>query len=227
MHESNSNRDKRDAPRPLGKLRARLQDDAGRGSGTSFRERLRMETESAMEWERSCGGNESYPADLFETAREIPGGNEHRVFQTSDGTRAIKVTNPPGYGAEGDLIAYLNNLVLNNFLHGDDLQVEFFQQTQAGLQLVISQPWIEGVPAQEVEISRFMAGRGFEMVRPYYWHSAETGIRVFDARPANVFKESVSGILIPIDVHIKVPESILEEAWCEQLIKEAEGSYEA
>ena len=104
-----------------------------------------METESAMEWERACNCAESYPADIFETAREIPGGNEHRVFQNSDGTRAIKVTNPPGYGAEGDLISYLNNLVLNNFLHGDELQVEFFQQAEAGLQLVVTQPWIEGV----------------------------------------------------------------------------------
>lgn len=167
MHESDPSRTKSDALRPLGKLRARLQDDARRGCGASFRERLRMETESALDWERSCSGTAGYPADLFETAHEVPGGNEHRVFQTSDGTRAIKVTNPPGYGAEGELIAYLNNLVLNNFLHGDDQQVEFFQQTPAGLQLVITQPWIEGVPAPESASGKCYQGNGHRYTGSY------------------------------------------------------------
>jgi len=71
-----------------------------------------------------------------------------------------------------------------------------------------------------------MTERGFVIVRPYYWHSAKSGVRIFDARPANIFKETITGILIPIDVHIKVPPPVLEAAWHEQLIREAEGSHE-
>ena len=225
MNELHPIGNQRNAPRALVELRARLQDDARRGSQADFGERLRMEAKSALEWEESYGWRESYPEDIFDDAQEIPGGNEHQVFQTANGKRALKITNPPGFGAEGELLSYLDNLVLNNYLHGDDMRVEAFLEASAGLQIVITQPWIQGTPALEEEIRCFMIGRGFGLIRENSWWSVETGIRIFDARPANIFKETETGMLIPIDVHIKVPASILEEAWSEQQTREAEGSY--
>ncbi len=227
MNEPHPIRNKRDAPRALSELRARLQDDARRGFRADFGERLRMEAKSAMEWEESYGWRENDSENIFDDAQEVPGGNEHRVFQTRDGKRAIKITNPPGFGAEGELLSYLDNLVLNNYLHGDDILVETFLKKSGGLQVVVTLPWIQGSPAPEDEIELFMKSRGIEPTRSHAWHSPELGIRIFDARPANIFKELESGMLIPIDVHIKSPPDVLEEAWREQQIREAEGSCEA
>lgn len=227
MNEPYSIRNQGDAPRAISELRARLQDDACRGRTADFFERLRMEAESAMEWEESYGWRESGAEDIFDDAQEVPGGNEHRVFQTRDGKFALKLTNPPGFGAEGELLSYLDNLVLNNYLHGDDMRVETFLKRSEGLQVVVTQPWIQGAPAPEEEIFLFMRNRGFEPTRSHAWHSLELGIRIFDARPANIFKETESGMLIPIDVHIKGPPDILEDAWREQQIREAEESHEA
>ncbi|MES2709849.1 MAG: hypothetical protein V4726_24850 [Verrucomicrobiota bacterium] len=181
-----------------------------------------METESALEWEKFCRGRKGYSADLFEDCREQPGGNEHQIFQTGDGTRAIKLTNPPSFGAWGALLPYLNNLVLNNHLHGDDQRVEAFlpaPEGGEGVQLVMTQPWILGDDAGEEEISRFMIERGFELFCPNGWISTATNVKITDARSPNI-KKSEGGLLIPIDVHIVAPETVLEAAWREQAERE-------
>lgn len=150
----------------------------------------------------------------------IAEGNEHRIFQTEDGRRAIKLTRPPNYGARGGLAEYLNNLVLNNCLWGDDLKVEGVQPTPEGLQLVISQPWIAGTPAPYDEIRVQMIGRGFTELKAEHFHDAQSGISVMDARTANIFRDAASGLLVPIDVHISAPESVLALAWEEQRRRE-------
>jgi len=221
MHEPQASGNPGHAPRPLCQLRARLQDDARRNSGASLGEWVRMEIESAMEWDRTSRGRQSYPKDSFEIGKEYAQGNEHRVFQSIDGLRAVKLTaNPPTFGSWGKLMPYLDNLVLNNHLHGDDQQVETFLPTPKGVQLVMSQPWIQGCPALEEEISQFMISREFANFGLNVWRSEKTGVIISDARPANIFKETETGMLIPIDVQVRAPRIIVEKAWREQAERE-------
>lgn len=185
-----------------------------------------MESESAMEWDRTSRGRQSYPEDSFEVGREYAQGNEHRVFQSIEGLRAVKLTaNPPTFGAWGTLLAYLDNLVLNNYLHGDDQRVETFLPTTKGVHLVLSQPWIQGSPAAEDEIGEFMISRGFANCGPHFWKSESTGVLISDARPANVFKETESGMLIPIDVQVRAPAAMVEAAWREQAEREIDPCF--
>jgi hypothetical protein len=172
-----------------------------------------MEAESALEWDRTSGGGQSYPEDSFETGRQFAEGNEHRIFQNDDGSRAVKLTRPPNFGARGGLLDYLNNLVLNNYLSGDDLRVEGVIRTDVGPQLIISQPWVKGPPASPESIRDFFLTHGFEPAGQNAWYSPLSGIRVMDARPANIFQDSETGLLMPIDIHMHAPAAVLEEAW--------------
>jgi hypothetical protein len=116
---------------------------------------------------------------------------------------------------------YLDNLVLNNFLSGDDLEIEGVLATEEGPQLIVSQPWIKGKPASHEAIARFFAGKGFEAAGENAWYCPANGVRIMDARPANIFMDEASGLLIPIDIHIQTPAGILEEAWIHQSHREA------
>lgn len=180
-----------------------------------------METESALEWQESSGGGQSYSEDSLGEGREKFEGNEHRIFQTEDGKRAIKLTRPPNFGARGSLGDYLDNLILNNYLWGDDLRVEGLIQRAEGLQIIVSQPWIFNEPWEDDvaaydEIRNFLKGFGFTETRLHTFRrdTPETGITtIMDARPANILKDAESGCLVPIDVHIAAPESELAQAW--------------
>jgi hypothetical protein len=219
-YEPDPSRDYGAASRPLSQLRVRLQDDARRGLSAGFSERLRMEAESAMEWDRTSGGGQGYPEDSFETGQQFAEGNEHRIFQNDEGSRAIKLTRPPNFGARGSLLDYLDNLVLNNFLSGDDLRIEGVINTEAGPQLVVSQPWVKGNPAAVEEIRHFFSRQGFEPAGENAWYSPVSGVRIMDARPANIFVDAESGLLMPIDIHIHAPADVLEEAWAYQKKRE-------
>lgn len=175
-----------------------------------------MEAESALEWDRTSGGRQSYPEDSFEAGKQFAEGNEHRIFQNDDGSRAIKLTRPPNYGARGALLEYLDNLVVCNYLAADDLRLEGVMETPEGPQLIISQPWVPEHVASLVQIAAFLTHHGFEPAGVHAWYSASEGIRIMDARPANIFVDPETGILIPIDIHFNVPPELLEEAWREQ-----------
>lgn len=180
-----------------------------------------MEAESALEWDRASGGRQSYPAGTFDTGRQYAEGNEHRIFQNGDGSRAIKLTRPPNYGARGGLLEYLDNLVLCNWLTADDLRLEGIVDTPQGPQLIISQPWVPEVTASEEQIAAFFQAHGFVADGVNAWFSAATRIRIMDARPANIFIDPESGVLVPIDIHINAPAEILEAAWQEQTRRES------
>lgn len=220
MDDTFQGRDRRDAPRPLCELRARLQDDARRNRGASLRERLRMETESALDWDLATAGRKENSPDQFKAGGEFAEGNEHRIFLDGEGKRALKLTRPPNYGARGSLLEYLDNLVLNNAEFGDDLRLEGIFATEDGPQLVVSQPWIQGRPATLEEIADFFEHRGYLPSGVHAWWSETTGTRIMDARPANIFIDSATGLMIPIDVHITTSASRLEEAWQEQRTRE-------
>lgn len=94
VDDSQPERTSGDASRPLSKLRERLEDDACRSRSASLGERMRMEAESAMEWETIFRGGARYSEDWLAEAPLIAEGNEHRIFQSEDGSRAIKITRP-------------------------------------------------------------------------------------------------------------------------------------
>ena len=179
-----------------------------------------MEAESAMEWDRASGGGQGYSEDSFETGKQFAEGNEHRIFQNDDGSRAIKLTRPPNFGARGGLLDYLDNLVLNNYLSGDDLRIEGVVRTDDGPQLIVSQPWVKGPPASPELIRGFFLTQGFEPAGENAWYSPLSGIRIMDARPANIFRDAETGLLMPIDIHIHAPAGVLEEAWAYQKQRE-------
>ncbi len=196
---------------PLGELRERLLHDLGGNSGSGLGERMRMEAQSLVDWAQKHGAEED--ADLEVEGEAIPGGNEHRVFFIRKLNRVFKLTNPPNFGAQGSLLNYLNNLVLSNLVWGDDFRVEGVRRTPFGPELIISQPFIRGREATEEEISSFFTSRRFAS-RGYHSFQHSNGLRVADARPANIIIDSLTQRFMPIDLHIlNAPADLLEEAW--------------
>jgi len=164
-----------------------------------------------MDWAEEHGAAED--ADLEIEGEAIPGGNEHRVFLVKEISRVLKVTNPPNFGAQGSLLNYLNNLVLSNLLWGDDIRLESVRATADGPALIVSQPFIEGREATEEEITAFFAARGFTFCG-YHSYQDAAGLRIADARPANIIMDSITNQFSPIDLHIlNAPPGLLEQAW--------------
>ncbi len=196
---------------PLGQLRERLLHDIGGNRGAGLGERMRMEAQSLMDW--AAEHQAEADADYEDPAEEIPGGNEHRVFLLRDKTRVLKLTNPPNFGAQGGLLNYLNNIVLSNFLWSDDIQLEAVRRTEAGPELIISQPFIRGRHATEEEIAAFFTARGFTY-RGYHSYQRPSGLRIADARPANIILDALTKRFMPIDLHIlNASADLLAEAW--------------
>ena len=170
-----------------------------------------MEAQSLMDWSAEHGCETDADPGVF--GEEIPGGNEHRVFLRRDQTRVLKLTNPPNFGAQGGLLNYLNNLVLNNLLWGDDIRLEAVRRTTAGPQLIISQPFVTGRHATEEEITAFFNAHGFTFCG-YHSYQRPDGLRIADARFANILLDSLTQKLMPIDLHIlNARADLLEEAW--------------
>jgi hypothetical protein len=153
--------------------------------------------------------NASHDAD----AEEIPGGNEHRVFILPDKSRVLKITNPPNFGAQGKLGSYLDNVVLNNLLWGDDLRLEGARLTENGWELLVSQPFIRGRDATTEEIVSFMEQHGFRQ-QAYHSFLHASGARIADGRSANIKVIDGADLLAPIDLHVlNAPAEWLELAW--------------
>jgi hypothetical protein len=172
---------------------------------------MRVEAQSLMDWAKEH--RIEADADYENRDEEIPGGNEHRVFLLRAENRVLKLTNPPNFGAQGSLINYLNNLVLNNLLWGDEMQLEAVRGTHAGPELIISQPYVEGRFASAEEIGDFFVAHGFAFCG-YHSFQLSSGLRIADARPANIKIDSLTQTFMPIDLHIlNAPADLLEEAW--------------
>ena len=71
--------------------------------------------------------------------------------------------------------------------------------------------WINGQPASLQLIDKFFRIHGFEPAGENAWYSPRSGLRIMDARPANIFRDVGTGLLMPIDIHIHAPATVLEE----------------
>ncbi|MDQ8189180.1 hypothetical protein [Roseibacillus persicicus] len=190
--------------RGLGFLQACLE----RGSNESdFALQQRAEEECLRLFASQCGWKIDPKAFSEKIAiwDSVGGGNEHDVFLDEDCKRVIKISkNPPNYGAQGSVAAYLSNLDNQNLIFGDSILFEGILPTNSGDVIVTSQPFIHGCPAKESTIEDFFKCQGFAPLGhfSYIREMPEFSIQVFDARPDNVFQEAESKTIVPIDVQI-------------------------
>ena len=87
------------------------------------------------------------------------------------------------------------------------------RRTAAGPQLIISQPFVAGRHATEEEITAFFNAHGFTFCG-YHSYQRPEGLRIADARFANILLDSLTQKHMPIDLHIlNARADLLEEAW--------------
>jgi hypothetical protein len=129
------------------------------------------------------------------------------VYFSEQVQRVVKLTkNPPNYGAQGSVSNYLTNLENQNAFFGDSLRFEGILPTDKGDVIVSSQPFVSGDPATIDEIVYFFKSHEYEPVGNHCYKGDSDGvpISIFDARPDNVFKDRSSGLILPIDLQIKM-----------------------
>ncbi len=164
--------------------------------------RIRAETESLRQWATETGRfltAEDF-GEITETCDQIGGASEHHVFLMAIGDRVLKVTIPPNFGARGESLAYLDNAVWANELFGDDIRLEGIVETESGLAIVISQPFIVGRAPTEAEVIEWFESQGYRAQPGGRWVHEGTGAVVADAHTGNLVMSSEG--LIPIDLQI-------------------------
>jgi hypothetical protein len=192
----------------LGDLHACASDDARANSGADLAQRIRSETKSLLSWGQQHGCLYEF-ADIEESAsnlQHIGQGNEHRVWQMAGegAIRVLKITQPPSYGVHGSAVSYLENLLRCNFAFGDDIRVEGVTETPNGPAILTSQPFIAGNCASLESMAKYFADLGYIYQGNNVWKHSISGIRIADARPANVLVDEL-GECFPIDVHVLDP----------------------
>ena len=189
----------------LGNLQACLLDDARANSGANLAQRITSETQSLLSWAEQRGCCVDFDTWIQSTAAlEIIGeGNEHRVWLQAgvQPIRVLKITQPPSYGVHGSAISYVENLLRCNQGFGDDIRVEGVTLTDQGPAILTSQPFIQGDCASETCIHLYFTALGYEYQGHNLWQHPQTGVRIADARPANILIDQ-SGECFPIDVHV-------------------------
>lgn len=169
-----------------------------------------QETEQNIlsEWGSKNGlliSKEGFELFLLEGSFEArEGGNEHDVFTSPGNVGILKVTKTEnGYGARSRLVNYLENLIFSNILFGDNIHLLGIideKNARQVLKLMIAQPFIEGNPASQQQITNYMSCMRFEKIAEHsYKHPC--GTTIHDARPDNVFI-SPDGLIFPIDVQV-------------------------
>lgn len=164
-------------------------------------ERIHTEAESLQRWAREQGrliGREEL-STLIGGSSQIEGGSEHDVFSVADG-RVLKMTRPPNFGARGDAVNYLTNVLACDSLLGMDWRFEGIVETSDGVRIISSQAFIVGEEADESLIEAQLTMLGFEKKREHTW-SRYDGLMLADARPANILRDA-AGLLHFIDVHV-------------------------
>lgn len=192
----------------LGDLHACAVADARANSGANLAQRIHSETESLLSWAEHNGSFFDFNTLVQSTAEldKIGEGNEHRVWRMNqDGpVRVLKITQPPSYGVHGSAVSYLENLIRCNKGFGDDIRVEGITLTEKGPAILTSQPFIVGECASVAAIEDFFSRLGYSYSGNNLWKHSETGIRIADARPANILMDD-KGECFPIDVHVLDP----------------------
>ena len=196
-------------------LYRRLQDDARAADRADAAERLHAEAESIFAWAQASGCLISPSVFEARTASldELEGGSEHEVLLDEKAGRVLKMTLPPNFGARGQALAYLENMLAYDSLLGFEWCFEGVLKEPDGLSFITSQPFVVGAEAGVEQIEAYLSGQGFIRKREHTFLRALDGITIADARPANMLRDA-QGNIFPIDIHIlgASPEDLLEAA---------------
>jgi DNA ligase (NAD+) len=194
----------RTSPQSTGQsLARRLLADLGRSDGTNVSQRIRQEAQSVVSWARESNRLID-PRRFGRLAARYPqlgGQSEHTVFHLQSRHRVIKFTLPPNFGAQGEAIAYLNNLEAANRVFGDEIILHGVLETRRGPALVTSQPFVFGDPPTPEEVAQWFVANGYHSTGHNRWKNDQTGTEIADAHVGNLIK-STDGELIPIDLQV-------------------------
>jgi hypothetical protein len=151
--------------------------------------------------------------------KAVIGGSEHDIWEM-DG-EVWKVTRPDRFGwtvlpgddgipeiAEATPLEYLERWLNANRLLGDNAKLRGVSETDEGVQIVISHPFIEGHYPEKTDIVDELRRRGFMMVPQFFigsesdssFYNDEQRIGIFDATCDNFILSQ--GVPIPVDVVI-------------------------
>ena len=154
------------------------------------------------------------------------GGSEHDIWEM-DG-EVWKVTRPDRFGwtvlpgedgvphiAEATPLEYLERWQYANRLLGDNAILRGVSETDEGVQVVISHPFIEGPYPEKRDIIGDLSERGFSLVPRFFigsesdssFYNEDQGIGIFDATCDNFILSQ--GVPIPVDVVIVVVGDLL------------------
>ena len=150
------------------------------------------------------------------------GGMEHRIWPSADNHRIFKATFPVACGftvlaaevtsslpelVKALPLEYLERLLLQNKVFGDDIRLEGVASETEGMVVVSSQSTLIGEPPEKSEILDFMRGLWFQPLPEL--HLGNPGalafyrdldeVAAFDAHPANFVKDD-NGVVLPIDL---------------------------
>ncbi len=201
-HDTFRYRTSADACRAARALHQRVKETRERFDRADAAQWLHAEAESVRQWADENGWlmSEAQLHRLISSKDELEGGNEHDVYLDGPSGRVLKLTQPPNYGARGELKAYLENVLASHHLLGIDWHLEAVVETGNGLRLLTSQTFVEGEGADVGQIRAFMDALGFSEVREHTYQRPD-GVMIADAKPANVLCDA-KGQLYPFDVHV-------------------------
>jgi len=157
-------------------------------------------------------------------------GNEHKVWFYADRSKVLKATWPGFFGKlviyrsgedfDASPVQYLERWHYHNLIFGDDVIFLGAINTDQGMRLVIEQPAIAGVPADDAQIREFFESTGWQS---FYsdgnlaFYDPETHIVVSDTHPGNLILMA-DGLFAPIDLRVqKLSEA--EELAVKQMIR--------
>ncbi len=165
-------------------------------------QRFDAEAQSLLGWagENQWLISEAELAGLAGEVPELEGASEHDLLLDTQAGRVLKLTKPPNFGARGNAVDYLTNVLACWELLAFDWRFEGVYRGGDGVRIVTSQPLIRGRRATVEEIDSHFGELGFEKVRENTYQNGQ-GITIADARPDNLLCNP-DGLLMPVDVHV-------------------------
>lgn len=185
----------------------RARSEAIRAASPS-RSQFAAEFEAFLEW----GAREGLISDRHVADGRNPdsNGREHEVWLPRETGRVIKATYPQAFGlaltatGQASPAQYLDRIVLNNGLFGDDLRVQGLWNENGKLRVVTTQPLIDAPSASDSTIQNFFGRLGFaKHVRgdKTFFYNRELGVVAYDAHGGNVLLHK--GKVVPVDVGLQ------------------------
>ncbi len=202
-HEPNAT-PRRTSPQSAGQsLARRLLDDLGGSDGTNVSERIRQEAQSVVSWARESSRllDPQRFGRLAARYAQLGGQSEHTIFHVQSRHRVIKFTIPPNFGAQGEALAYLNNLEAANQIFGDEILLHGVLETRRGPALVTSQPFVPGTVPTTEEVAAWFVSNGYHSTGHNRWKNDESAVEIADAHVGNLIKIK-DGELVPIDLQV-------------------------